>query len=271
MKRPNFIFLLTFLVLIFACKEIGVKNKNQAGETYSSITIDSVIEEDSAKISDSVMVKYSSKLLWFPGLENKRLLEEIYSGKNITDFSKNGLQKFLINEKEKLYNNLKTADLSTVNSRQDWQYVSQMNLKMNKNGYLYIQYYDNRSEEGQKEQYHYQEKVFDLRNNEKLKLSDIVSISKEALSQLLKTNLDKTTMMQQMKKYDEEGYSILASAHIPVTDNFYFDDNNLYFHYNMNEISKKYDIGDIIVPISWQDLSENLKADFKERMKINSY
>lgn len=268
MKRPSFIFLFILLIIVFACKEIGLKKKDLKSDTYSKLTVDSVIEEDSAKISDSLMVRYSSKLLWFPESENKKLLKQIYSGKNITDFSKEGLQKFLIDEKSKLYDQLKIKN-SDVKSKQEWQYVSQMDLKMNKNDFLYIQYYENRSEGEAKEQYHYQEKVFDLRNNEKLKLSDVVSISKEELLQLLKTNLDKTTMMQQMKKYDEKGYAALSSANIPVTENFYFDDKNLYFHYNMNEISKNYDIGDIIVPISWDDLSENLKTDFKERMKIN--
>ncbi len=268
MKRPNFIFVFLFLIIIFACKEIGVKKKNLESDTYSKLTVDSVLEEDSTKISDSLMVRYSSKLLWLPGLENKKLLKEIYSGKNITDFSKEGLQKFLTDEKTKLYDRLKT-NYSAIKSKQNWQYVSQMDLKMNKNDFLYIQYYDNRSEEEAKEQYRYQEKVFDLRNNEKLKLSDIVSLSKEEILELLRTNLDKTTMMQQMKKYDEKGYEVLSSANIPVTENFYFDDNNLYFHYNMNEISKNYDIGDIIIPVSWEDLSGNLKTDFKERMKIN--
>ena len=269
MKKYNFILIFILLIIIFACKEIGVKKKNLTSDRFADLTTDFIIEEDSAKISDSVMIKYSSKLLWFPGLENKKLLEEIYSGQNITDFSKEGLQKFLINEKENVYNKLKAKKYSDIKSKQEWQYVSQMDLKMNKNDYLYIQYYNNRFDGENKNQYHYQEKVFDLRNNEKLKLSDVVSISKEDLSKLLKTNLEKTTMMQQMRKYDQKGYAIVSSVNIPVTENFYFDDNNLYFHYNMNEISKNYDIGDIIIPISWDDISENLKTDFKERMKIN--
>ncbi|GAA5090613.1 hypothetical protein GCM10023210_16960 [Chryseobacterium ginsengisoli] len=256
-------------MITFACKEIGVKKKNSTADSYSNLKIDSVIEEDSLKISDSLMIKYSSKLLWFPDLENKKLLKEIYSGQNIIDYSKEGLKKFLQDEKKNLYGQLKSKKLSNIKSKDDWQYVSQMDLKMNKNDYLYIQYYNNQFEGGEKDQYHYQERVFDLRNNKKLKLSDIVSLSKEEISKLLKTNLEKTTMMQQMKKYDQKGYAILSSANIPVTENFYFDDNNLYFHYNMNEISENYDIGDIIVPISWDDLSENLKTDFKERMKIN--
>jgi hypothetical protein len=270
MKKPHFIWIITLLVIIFACKEIGTKNKNSITDAYTKLIIDSVIEEDSTKIFDSVMINYSSKLLLFPNFENKKLLKQIYSDKNITDFSKDGLQKFLTDEKTNLYDQLrKSKKNSDIKSKQQWEYTSQMNLKMNKNDYLYIQYYDNQFEGGVKDRYRYQEKVFDLINGKKVQLSDIISISKENLSQLLKTNLEKTTMMQQMKNYDQKGYSALSAAHIPATENFYFDDNNLYFHYNINEITKNYDIGDIIIPISWEDLNGSIKTDFKERMKIN--
>ncbi|MCS3869010.1 hypothetical protein J3D55_001926 [Chryseobacterium ginsenosidimutans] len=270
MKRLHFIWIITLLAIIFACKEIGSKKENSTPDAYTKLIIDSVIKEDSTKLSDSVMVKYSSKLLLFPNFENKKLLKQIYADKNITNFSKEGLQKFLTDEKKNLYNQLrKSQKYSDTKRKQQWEYTSQMNLKMNKNDYLYIQYYYNQFEGESKDQYRYQEKVFDLINNKKLQLSDILSISKEDLSELLKANLEKTTMMQQMKKYDEKGYAALSKVSIPMTGNFYFDDNNLYFHYNMNEIGKNFDIGDIVIPISWEDLKANLKTDFKERMKIN--
>ncbi|GAA4162265.1 hypothetical protein GCM10022217_29400 [Chryseobacterium ginsenosidimutans] len=270
MKKSYFIWIITLLAIIFACKEIGNRNKNSTTDAYTKLIIDSVIEEDSTKLFDSVMIKYSSKLLWFPNFENKKLLKEIYSGKNITDFSKDGLQKFLTDEKTNLYEQLrKSNENSDIKSKQQWEYTCQMNLKMNKNDYLYIQYYNNHFKGIDKDQYSYQEKVFDLIKDRKVQLSDIIAISKEDLSQLLKINLEKTTMMQQMKKYDQKGYAALSTIPIPVTENFYFDDNNLYFHYNMNEITKNYDIGDIVIPISWEDLNGNTKTDFKERMKIN--
>ncbi|WP_306621386.1 DUF3298 domain-containing protein [Chryseobacterium ginsenosidimutans] len=269
MKKPYFIWIIALLI-IFACKEIGNEKKSPIVDGYSKLIIDSVVEEDSTRIFDSVMIKYSSKLLWFPNFKNKKLLKKIYSDKNITNFSKNGLQEFLNNKKISLYDQLRKSNKnSNIKSKQQWEYTSQMNLKMNKNDYLYIQYYDNQFEGGMKDQYRYQEKVFDLTNDKKVQLSDIISISKEDLSQLLKTNLENTTMMQQVKKYDPKGYEVLSKIRIPLTENFYFDDNNLYFHYNINEITRNYDFGDIIIPVSWEDLKENIKAGFKERMKIN--
>jgi hypothetical protein len=100
-------------------------------------------------------------------------------------------------------------------------------------------------------------------------LSDILVLSEATMSKILKLSLEKTTMMQQIKTYDGKAYSILSTITFPVTRNFYFDDSNLYFHYNMNEISKDYDIGDIILTISWEDLNGYIKPDFARRMKIN--
>lgn len=261
--------MMLLLCIIFACKEIGLKNSNIQTDNPSKLIVDSVIEEDSAKISDSMTMKYSSQLLLFPNLNDKKLLDSIYSNKNIIDFSKNGLQKFLINEKKYLIeNSKKTEKYSKVKSKQDWKYVSQMNLKLNKNDYLYIQYYQNKSEADNKDQYFYKEKVFDLKNHKKMQISDITTLSKSELSVLLKENLNRTTMMQQMEKYDQKGYAALSALQIPVTNNFYFDDNNLYFHYNMNELTKDYDIGDLIIPISFNDLKETLNQEFRLRMKI---
>ena len=51
------------------------------------------------------------------------------------------------------------------------------------------------------------------------------------------------------------------------TENFYFDDKNLYFHYSPYEIAA-FAAGDITIPVSWEDLKGTLNAEFKERMKI---
>ncbi|WP_415326561.1 DUF3298 domain-containing protein [Chryseobacterium sp. MMS23-Vi53] len=269
MKKKEFIWMILLLCIIFACKEIEFKNNNVQADNPSKLIIDSVIEEDSIKISDSMSMKYSAQLLLFPNLNDKKLLDSIYSNKNITDFSKGGLQKFLVKEKKDLIeNSKKIVKFSKLKSRQDWKYVSQMNLKLNKNDYLYIQYYDSKSEEGNKDVYRYKEKVFDLKNHKRMVISDITAMSETKLADLIKVNLSKTTMMQQMQKYDSKAYEILSSLSVPVTNNFYFDDNNLYFHYNMNQLTENYDIGDIIIPVSWDDLKGTLKPEFMQRMKI---
>ena len=51
---------------------------------------------------------------------------------------------------------------------------------------------------------------------------------------------------------------------IPVTDNFYFDEKNLYFHYSPYEIAA-FAAGDITIPIPWTDLAGTLNEEFKSR------
>ncbi|MCS3532203.1 RsiV family protein [Chryseobacterium sp. JUb7] len=265
MKKGIYVWAVISLFTISGCKELKMKDKDLQTQNFSNFPVDSVIEEDSIKVFDSVTMKYSSKLLVFPNLHDKKLLDSIYSHKkNITDFSKNGLQKYLKEQKEEAYASVKTSTAGI----QRWENTSQMNLKSNKNGFIHIQYYDNISEDGSSGNYRYVEKVIDLKNNKKLQLSDITVISKNKLSEILKKNICNTTMMQQMEKYDQKGFGILASIDFPVTSNFYFDDNNLYFHYNMNEITTNYAIGDIIIPVPWTDLKGSLKSDFQQRMKI---
>lgn len=270
MKKTYLIYAFIFLTSIFACKEFGNEKKNADNKSFGRISIDSVIEEDTVKISDSVVLRYSSKLLWFPNLNNKKLLKEIYQNKKISDFSRNGLQAYLKKEKQSVYDRMKSSGgLSQVKQQQQWSYISQMNVRMNRNNYVSVQYYTSQFEAEHRVQYHYVEKVFDFKNQKKLELSDVLVLSEETISRILKLSLEKTTMMQQIKTYDREAYKVLSAVTFPVTKNFYFDDSNLYFHYNMNEISRNYDIGDIILSISWEDLSGYIKPDFARRMKIN--
>ena len=270
MKKTYLIYAFIFLTSIFACKEFGNEKKNTDNKSFGRISIDSVIEEDTVKISDSVVLRYSSKLLWFPNLNNKKLLKEIYQNKEISDFSRNGLQAYLKKEKQYVYDRMKSSGgLSQVKQQQQWSYISQMNVRMNRNNYVSVQYYTSQFEAEHRVQYHYVEKVFDFKNQKKLELSDVLVLSEETISRILKLSLEKTTMMQQIKTYDREAYKVLSAVTFPVTRNFYFDDSNLYFHYNMNEISRNYDIGDIILSISWEDLSGYIKPDFARRMKIN--
>lgn len=270
MKLTYLIWTFALLSILFGCKEFGSEKKNSDKNGFGRVNIDSVIEEDTLTVSDSVVVRYSSKLLFFPDLDNEKFLTEIYSEKNISDFSRNGIQSYLDKEKQAVYNSTKnSASLWEVQQQQQWSYISQMNVRMNRNNFVSVQYYNSQFQTGQKVQYHYEEKVFDFKKQKKLRLSDILVLSEQTIGKILKLSLEKTTMMQQIKTYDPNAYRILSAVNFPVTRNFYFDDSNLYFHYNINEISSEYDIGDIILTISWEDLNGYIQPDFALRMKIN--
>ncbi|WP_431608968.1 hypothetical protein [Chryseobacterium sp. 'Rf worker isolate 10'] len=111
-------------------------------------------------------------------------------------------------------------------------------------------------------------KVSDKKNHEKIPLSNILVISDHDLSQLLKIRLEKTTMMKQMKKYDQKCYKTLSKFQISKAENFYFDNKNLYFHYDTKDIAKDCELGDVIIAVSFDDVKGQLTSEFKERMKI---
>lgn len=270
MKKICFIWILGLISIIFSCKELGNENKKSDKTGFGRTKIDEIVDEDTIKISDSVILRYSSKLLWFPDLKNKKLLSEIYSDKEISDFSIAGLQAIFDKEKQAVSNKMKNSKgLLDVKQQQQWSYISQMNVRMNRNNFVSVQYYSSQYDAENKVQYHYKEKVFDFKNQKKLALSDVLILSEETIRRILKLSLEKTTMMQQIKAYDREAYDVLSAITFPVSKNFYFDDSNLYFHYNTNEISRDYDIGDIILTISWEDLKGFIKPEFAIRMKIN--
>jgi len=270
MKNGSYAWILVLLFSIFSCKEFKDGNQEVQNEDFFDFRVDSVIEEDSLTVFDSVTMRYSSKLLVFPDLHDKKILDSIYSHKkNIKDFSKTGLQKYLKDQKEDAYALVKSLQPTPVKGQKGkWENTSQMNLRSNKNGFIHIQYYENISENGDSDNYTYAEKVIDLKNSKKVQLSDLTDISAGRMSEILRKNICNTTMMQQMAKYDPRGFNLLASSNFPVTNNFYFDEKNLYFHYNINEITTRYTIGDLIIPVPWNDLKESINSDFQHRMKI---
>lgn len=270
MKNGSYAWILVLLFSIFSCKEFKDGNQEVQNEDFFDFRVDSVIEEDSLTVFDSVTMRYSSKLLVFPDLHDKKILDSIYSHKkNIKDFSKTGLQKYLKDQKEDAYALVKSLQLTPVKGQKGkWENTSQMNLRSNKNGFIHIQYYENISENGDSDNYTYAEKVIDLKNSKKVQLSDLTDISAGRMSEILRKNICNTTMMQQMAKYDPRGFNLVASSNFPVTNNFYFDEKNLYFHYNINEITTRYTIGDLIIPVPWNDLKESINSDFQQRMKI---
>lgn len=269
MRKWYFTWALAFLLVVFSCKELG-NDKKKSEKSFGRTAVDYVIEEDTIKISDSVLLRYSSKLLWFPDLKNDEFLKEIYPEKKSADFSRNGLKDDLRQEKYDISNRLKnTAGIFNIKQQQHWSYISFMNVRMNRNNYVSVQYYISESTGGNKVRYSYRERVFDFKNLKMLRLSDMITLSEETIKRTLKVNLEKTTLMQQIKTYDPVTYAKISAAAFPVTRNFYFDDYNLYFHYNANEIIRNDDIGDLIIAVSWNDLSGYIKPEFARRMKIN--
>lgn len=260
-------------LVISGCK----KKEHETVETPTENTeveqfvIDSVKINDSLKINEMASAKYESKVLVFPSITDKALLDSIYYNKRtLTDFSKQGLQNFLENDKNEYFTSVKdrSLDWSSDMRRQDWESGTSMKLISYDNDFLQIEYLFTSYQGGVHGNYAFSDRVFDLKNNEKVDLADITTMPKARLEALLKKNIDKIPSGTTSSQGSVKNSDMLLVDVIPANDNFYFDDKNLYFHYSPYDIAA-YAAGDIVIPISWDELKGTLNPQFKERMKIN--
>lgn len=265
------VFLSSFFVFS-ACKK-SEKMDSATGKIdhnpSEKFVIDSVKVNDSIKINDSLGIKYTSKLLVFPSLKDQKLLDSIYFyNKGAKDFSKNGLQSYLENEKTDYFNSMKkeVKDMG-VSFPQDWYTSLYMNWKSTTNDYMHIEYVSSAYQGGAHDNYGFAERIIDLKNNKKLELGDITNMPKKQLEGILMKNINKTNSGTTDANGKVNNSDMLLVEVIPATNNFYFDDKNLYFHYSPYEIAA-YAAGDIVVPVSWEDLKGTINPEFKERMKI---
>lgn len=261
--------------VIVSCK----KTENSSTETVTNdsvhantFTVDSVKVNDSLKLSDSLKIKYSSTMLVFPDIKDKMLLDSIYFGqKNISDFSKNGIQAWLQKDKNNYFNNIKKDSkdwLSDMNFSQEWYSDTSMKLKSRLNDYLHIQYTWGSYEGGAHDNYGFSERVFDLKNNKKLQLKDITSMPASKIEAMLLKNINKINSGTTDNNGAVNNSEMLLVDVIPATENFYFDGKNIYFHYSPYEIAA-FAAGDITIPVSWAELKGTIHPEFEKRMNIS--
>lgn len=273
MKNTIAVWALSAFFTFSACKKSETTDKTMKSETLQTekFVVDSVKVNDSINLNDSLKIKYSSKMLVFPTIKDKKMLDSIYFGeKNIKDFSKNGLQALLENNKNEYFNTAKKDSkdwMPDMKYAQEWYSDSGMNLKSNTNDYMHIEYSWGSYEGGAHDNYGFSERVFDLKNNKKVELKDITSMPKDKLEALLMKNINKMNGGATDENGEINNSEMLLVEKIPATGNFYFDDKNLYFHYSPYEITA-FAAGDITIPISWQELNGTLTKQFRERMKI---
>ncbi|REC46492.1 RsiV family protein [Chryseobacterium pennipullorum] len=273
MRNSMAIMALSSLLLCMSCKKnetavpAGQKTENKKTEEF---VVDSVKVDESTQITDSLKVTYASTLLVFPSLQNKALLDSIYGDKDIKDFSKAGIESYLENKKKKYFHSIANDNkdwVSDITRAENWYSRSNMKLVSNANGYMHIRYMGNAYIGGAHDEYSYSERVFDLKNNRKLELKDVTSMPTIAIEGILMKNIDKINSGTQDQNGEVKNSEMLLVDKIPATGNFYFDDKNLYFHYSPYEIAA-FAAGDIVIPISWEELKSTLNEEFKERMNI---
>ncbi|MBV8325382.1 RsiV family protein [Chryseobacterium sp.] len=273
MKNTTAVLALSAFFLFAACKKTETVAATEKAENKPSgeMVVDSVKISDSTKITDSIKVAFMAKLLVFPSLKDKKLLDSIYfQEKNIKDFSKQGLQAYLEKEKQNYFSSVKNDSkdwASDITYAQNWYSSSHMNLISNTNGYMHIQYTGSGYEGGAHDNYGFSERVFDLKNNKKLELKDITSMPAGKIGDILMKNVNKINSGTTDAEGEVKNSEMLLVDKIPATNNFYFDQDRLYFHYSPYEIAA-FAAGDITIPVSWEELKGTLNTEFKERMKI---
>lgn len=274
MKNTIAVLAVSSFLAFSACKKAEnttTPSDKTAASQPEKLVVDSVKVSDSSKIADSLSVKFTSKLLVFPTLKEKKLLDSIYfHEQGIKDFSQKGLQAYLDNQKNEYFKSTKSESkdwLSDISYAQSWYTNSYMDLISNENDYMHIGYVWSSYEGGAHDNYGFSERVFDLKNNRKLELKDVTSMPKAKLETLLMKNLNKVKSGTTDAEGEVKNSDMLLVEVIPATNNFYFDQKNLYFHYSPYEIAA-FAAGDIVIPVSWDELKGTLNAEFKERMKI---
>lgn len=274
MKKTTCYLMLSIFFAVSSCNKKDSQNtvgQTEKGEP-AQFTIDSVKLSDSSKVNNLLTLKYESKMLVFQSVKDRALLDSIYyDRKGITDYSKKGLENYLEKDKNEYFASVKNKDnawIADIERQQTWDSGSFMKLKSHRNDFLQIEYLYSSYEGGAHGNYSFAERVFDLKTNRKLELKDITTMPKGRLEALLLKNIDTMPSGTTDSQGAVKNSDMLLLETIPANENFYFDEKNLYFHYSPYEIAA-YAAGDIVIPVSWEELKGTLTPQFKDRMKIN--
>lgn len=266
MKNHNFAKNFTAIVLVtiflLSCKktETTIVQKEPLDSTATvenKFTVDSVSISDSIKLSDSITANYEAKILVFPQITNKSVLDSIYSNANLklTNFSKESLKNALIANKNEYFKTNKNSVKDYLgNFKQTWEQNSDMNLFQKDNNLLTLEY-TGYGFSGGAHGYSYQNyKIYDLKNNKTLQLKDIFTTTDPKIwnSILMKNFLSN-------KQYTKE---LLFDKEIPLNNNFYYNDKGVHFVYGQYEIAP-YAAGIIDITLPYQEISKYLQPEFK--------
>lgn len=266
-----FFVLVTFTVLTLASctKE---KNSPIAEKSSTSIKtdhkdlfkVDSLTIQDSTKVLKNLTLSFHSKVLLFPNITTKPLLDSIYSPVNISmqDYSKNNVMDALNKEKEKFYQqNTENVAEWKPEFAQAWEQNSDMKLFSKLKNFMTIKYSMDGFSGGAHGYYNEIYKVFDTEKNTTIQLKDIIKNPSDKIwTKILMNNF----LNGDLEKGQAE---MLLVKEIPLNSNFYFDQENLYFLYNQYEITA-YAAGPVLIKVPFTEIKPLLTPEFKTSLKL---
>lgn len=263
-------FILTSVIAIFALyscnkeKNIASDSQNTSPKTDSVFSVDSVKVKDSAKLDKNLTALFESKVLVFPHIENKTLLDSIYADENFKnqEYSASGLLNALNDKKKEFFDETKESLKDwKPDFEQTWESRSNMEIFSNQNELLTLKYSGDGFTGGAHGYYFENYKVFDLKNKKKLQLSDIITNPDSKIwNRILMDNF----LINDLGKGQSE---MLLVKEIPLNNNFYFDQKNLYFLYNQYEITA-YAAGTVLIKIPLSDIKSVLTPELKTRINL---
>lgn len=260
------------LSLLISLALVGCDKTKPTAESTEKITVnneatfqvDSINVEDSLKVDKNLTVVFESKILVFPTLENKTLLDSIYAPKQIqlTSYSKANLMEAVIKKKSEYYEEQKSSLKDyTPEFAQNWFIHSDMKMFSKDNNFLTVQYTGDGYTGGAHGYYYENYKVFDLKTNKTMQLADVISDPDAAIwQQILMDNFIQNDG-------DKGQVEMLLVNQIPLNSNFYFDKEHLYFLYNQYEITA-YAAGPVLIKVPLADIKPLLTDDFIKRQSL---
>lgn len=244
-------------LLIISCKknqETTLKTDSGNVSVNQVDTLDSLQVEDSAKINSKLSAVFSSKILVFPNIKNKALLDSIYSGAGfqLNDYSKENLKKELERQKTVFFEENKTnaSDLP-IDFEQTWSQESYMSKVSSHKDVLTLTYSITGFSGGAHGFNNSIYKNFDLKKEKVIGLQDLFNDpQKMDWHKILSSHFD-----------DPDQKEMLLVDKIPVNNNFYFNNKEITFVYNQYEITA-YAAGVVMITIPFSELKPFLKPDF---------
>ena len=269
MKNTLFPFLI-FLLFLGSCNKTQVEDKTVQLQDSVQVpalnltVVDSVKVQDSVSINEMLTLSFSSKVLTFPNITNKVLLDSIYSDAalSLPEYSEESLEKELKAKQLQYVNETKESmkDFSPEVA-QVWEQNSDMKLLSTMKDFMTVQYTNSGYTGGAHGYYNETHKVFNVKTNKTLQLEDILRIKdRQVWNRILMENFLENDL--------EKGQSeMLLVKKIPLTSNFYFDKENLYFFYNQYEITA-YAAGPVTIKIPYSEVKPFLNSEFRTALDL---
>lgn len=237
-------------------------------EIVEVFVVNKINVEEKRVIDENRSIEFDASTLWLNSLKNNTLLNYVYGDflpqDRYSDMTKNEFENSIIEIKKRYFD--KTYEEKSESSYFHMSYDVDMEIKFLSGDYLVLEVVVWDYDGGNMGAVSYF-KLIDLESEHIMKLSNIVD-EDELTHNLLVRCFDKYGMDEGGRKLpvDElrEGYESLY-----YSDDFYFDSENLYFHFHRSLIAIN-SFGNIVVKVPFKEIGlENLKPSFREKISRN--